>query len=137
MGILRQDDLETERRMIHAGSCGGSFLVNVVDQAEDALPITLGRQMLPAGQGGEDQGLWRRVLEEIERFSPAAGGVFLGAAEPMPGQGLTFKESPSRVDPTRMPADPRSCEAEPDLPEGASEIRIAVTANPDRFFPAD
>lgn len=76
MRVLRQDRSRAECRNARALSGEGSLPFDVLDQGADALAVLLCRKVLPARDGREDEGLLGRVLEAVEEFSLAAGGVF-------------------------------------------------------------
>ncbi len=76
----------------------GGFRVDLRHQhGGPSLPLLQG-QVLPAGKGGELQGLAGRVLEGADVLPAAAGAVLLGAVEPPAFQDFPLRQGLNAVD---------------------------------------
>jgi hypothetical protein len=91
-GVLRQDRSGTEGRDAGLLSSRRGLSFNLRHQGRDAAMSLCVRQVLPAGQGIEGQSLRRGVLQPIELFLAVAGGILLGAVEPVAFELLLAKQ---------------------------------------------
>ena len=73
-----------------AAGCGTRF--DLGDQIGDEFPPFVLREVFPARQRGQGEGLKSRELRPVEVLSPAAGGVRLGLVEPVALHGLAGQE---------------------------------------------
>src|SRR3954463_1012070 len=79
-------------------SPGRGLFDDLVDQAERTPSPDLRGKVLPAGERREVYRLDARVLEAVEGLSPVAGGILLGAIEPVALEGFTLEQVPGGVD---------------------------------------
>ena len=102
-GILSQDLRRAEWLGSRSPPGRGGFLLDLLDQIPDALPVGLGRQVLPAGEGREGDGLGGGVLERVGVLPLAAGEVLLGAVVPAAGERLAVDDLADAVEPRPLP----------------------------------
>src|SRR5215216_1334336 len=92
MRILGEDGGAAKRGLACALPFGGRLGLDLPDQLSDALPPLLRREILPAGQGLERQGLRRRKLLGVQPLAPTAGSVLPLPVEPDTFQRLAGEE---------------------------------------------
>src|ERR1700709_1110425 len=97
MGMSAQDRRGAERLASRCRSSDRGFLLDLMNQVESAGSPDVFRKVLPTGEGREVQRLDARVSEPVEGLSPIAGGVLLGAIEPIAGQILALDQGPGDV----------------------------------------
>ena len=103
MGISRRHGLGSQDRLARLLPLPGGFLFDARLQAGDPVPVLLLREAFPAGQGREVDGQFGSVVVPAEALAPPAGGVLLGAAEPIALQRLAVQDGGQGVDARPVP----------------------------------
>jgi hypothetical protein len=111
MGMLAQDRGGGERLALLPRHPRRGFLFDLMNQVASEPSPDVFRWMLPAGQRREVQRLDARILEMLERLSPVAGRILLGAVGRTSGLGgFHLGSKPGR---RALPADPEDAPQAP------------------------
>ncbi len=92
MGVLTQNRRDPQRLTSRSRGPGCGLLFDLMDQVKGAFSPDWLRKVSPAGERRQVQRLDVRVLETVEGLSPVAGGVLLGAVEPVAGEILALDQ---------------------------------------------
>ena len=83
--LLGSDRLGSEHRPARGFPHLRRLDLDVGDQGDDLLSISLWSEMSPAGQRLELEGVFGREVEAVEGLTPLARGVLARATEPVAG----------------------------------------------------